>query len=77
MNAAFPERVLRVENAVFEVHVYQPTEDVVEEFSNGQRGEDDDVTAATVFELPNRSLEGLWDTLVSPPLPRPGADNVR
>jgi hypothetical protein len=47
---------------VFDVHVYQPTEsDVHEEFSNGGAG-DDDVTAASVHELPNRSFEGLWDT---------------
>lgn len=52
-----------VENAIFDIHVYQPSEsDVLEEFSNGQHGEDDDVTAAGVHELPNRSFEGLWDT---------------
>lgn len=55
-----------VEDAIFDIHVYQPSEsDVLEEFSSGQRGEDDDVTAAGVHELPNRGFEGLWDTSVS------------
>lgn len=62
---AYANNVLLVANAVFDVHVYQPAEsDVLEEFSNGQRGDDDEVTAAGVHELPNRSFDGLWDTSV-------------
>lgn len=67
---AWGENVLMVENALFDIHVYQPSEsDVLEEFSNGQRGggggEDEDVTAAGVHELPNMAFEGLWDTYVA------------
>lgn len=64
VGSAYEQNVLMVENAMFDIHVYQPSEtDVLEEFSNGQRGgEDDDVTAAGVHELPNMSFEGLWDT---------------
>lgn len=62
---AYNGNVLMVENVIFDIHVYQPSEnDVLEEFTNGQRGEDDDVTAAGVHELPNRSFEGLWDAFV-------------
>ncbi|KAF8318230.1 hypothetical protein DL93DRAFT_2076246 [Clavulina sp. PMI_390] len=64
--STYQQNVLMVEDAVFDIHVYQPSEsDVLEEFSNGQ-GEDDDVTAAGVHELPNRSFDGLWDTLIYP-----------
>jgi hypothetical protein len=65
VNKAYDENVLMVENVIFDIHVYQPSEsDMLEEFTNGQRGEDDDVTAAGVHELPNRSFEGLWDAFV-------------
>ncbi|KAF8974767.1 P-loop containing nucleoside triphosphate hydrolase protein [Flammula alnicola] len=40
--------------------------DAFEEFSNSSanRNEDDDTMAASVCELPNRSYEGLWDSLI-------------
>lgn len=47
-----------------EIHVYQPAAiDAVEEFSAGdpESGEGDDVMAATVAELPNKSMDGVWD----------------
>ncbi|KAG6855050.1 hypothetical protein C0991_005979 [Blastosporella zonata] len=50
-----------------QIHVYQPSEsDSFEEFSNsaGVRDGDDDTMAASVCELPNRTWEGLWDSLI-------------
>ncbi|KAF8338971.1 thyroid receptor-interacting protein 13 [Cantharellus anzutake] len=62
-----PHRVLRVEDAVLDVHVYQPSEaDAFEELSSGGRGDGDDNVAATVCDLPNHSFEGLWDSLMYP-----------
>jgi len=56
-----------MEDAVIQIHVYQLSDnDVFEEFSNssGNRNEDDGTMAASVCELPNRSYEGLWDSLI-------------
>lgn len=49
-----------------QIHVYQPSDtEAFEEFSNNPGGEGDDETmAASVCELPNRSWEGLWDSLI-------------
>jgi len=58
---------LTVDEMAIQVHVYKPLNgDAFEEFSNssGARSEDDDTTAASVCELPNRSYEGLWDSLI-------------
>ncbi|PPQ81746.1 hypothetical protein CVT24_003730 [Panaeolus cyanescens] len=64
---------LTMEEMNIEVHVYQPLEsDAFEEFlpdSNG-RGDEDTSMAATVCELPNKSYEGLWDSLIY-------ADNIK
>jgi hypothetical protein len=52
---------------ILHVHVYQPSDgDSFEEFSaaSGGGGDDDDAMAATVRELPNRSWEGLWNSLI-------------
>lgn len=51
------------------IHVYQPNDsDSFEEFSNSGGGvrddEGDETMAASVCELPNRSWEGLWDSLI-------------
>jgi hypothetical protein len=62
-----PSPSLKMEEAVIQIHVYQPSDsDAFEEFSNssGYRNEDDDTMAASVCELPNRSYEGLWDSLI-------------
>lgn len=50
----------------FRIHVYQPSEaDLFEEFTNSDGARDgDDTMASTVCELPNNSLEGLWDSLI-------------
>jgi hypothetical protein len=50
-----------------QIHVYQPADtDSFEEFTNssGTRQDDDETMAATVCELPNRGLEGLWSSLI-------------
>ena len=52
---------------ILQIHVYQPSEsESFEEFSNsaGSRNDEDDAMAATVSELPNRNLGGLWDSLI-------------
>jgi len=58
---------LTIEEMSIQIHVYKPTDsDIYEEFSNssGSRNEDDNTTAASVCELPNRNYEGLWDSLI-------------
>ncbi|KAF5322459.1 hypothetical protein D9619_001145 [Psilocybe cf. subviscida] len=62
-----PTPTLTMEEMKLQIHVYQPSDsDAFEEFSNsaGSRDESDDTMAATVCELPNRSCEGLWETLI-------------
>ena len=62
-----PSPSLKMEEAVIQIHVYQPSDsDAFEEFSNsyGNRNEDDGTMAASICELPNRSYEGLWDSLI-------------
>lgn len=50
------------------IHVYQPPADsTVTEFSTSAESEDtgeSDVPAASIVELPSRSLEGVWDSLI-------------
>lgn len=61
-----PLNVLTVSDALFQIHVYQPSDgESFEEFSSGGPGDgDDEAMAATVCELPNRNWEGLWDSLI-------------
>jgi hypothetical protein len=51
-----------------ELHFYQPpSSSKVTDFSTNPQNDDDgdaDVPAASVLELPSRSLEGIWDTLI-------------
>lgn len=59
--------VLPVSHAKLEVHVYQPSSsDIIDEFSaadpNADEGEE--TTAASVAELPNLGLDGVWDSLI-------------
>ncbi|KAF5393981.1 hypothetical protein D9757_000204 [Collybiopsis confluens] len=65
-DSACPSQSLLIDEMLLQVHVYQPFNgDVDEEFANGVGGDEDDETmAATVRELPNRSWEGLWDSLI-------------
>lgn len=58
-----PSPSLPLEAMVLQIHVYQPSEsNSFDEFTT--TGEDDDTTAASVCELPNRNWEGLWDSLI-------------
>lgn len=60
-------RPVHINDVKLEVHVYQPSStDIVDEFSAADPNADegDETTAASVAELPNRSLDGVWDTLV-------------
>jgi len=62
-----PLNTLTMEEMTLQIHVYQPSDtDSFEEFTNSsnERNDDDDTTAASVSDLPNRSLEGLWDSLI-------------
>lgn len=62
-----PHTTLSLGEMAIQIHVYQPSDtDSFEEFSNssGVRADDDDTMAASVCELPNRSWEGLWDSLI-------------
>lgn len=59
-----PSQSLSLEDIILQIHVYQPSDsDSFEEFSNAGEG-DEETMAASVCELPNRSWEGLWDSLV-------------
>lgn len=64
--AACPKPSLTMNEMAIQVHVYQPSKDAFEEYSNtaSPRDQDDDTMAATVCELPNRLYEGLWDSLI-------------
>ena len=64
--APCPKSSLTRDEMAVQVHVYQPSQDTFEEYSNsaGPRDQDDDTMAATVCELPNRLYEGLWDSLI-------------
>lgn len=56
-----------MEEMNIQIHVYKPSDgDAFEEFSNssGNLNDADDTMAASLCELPNRSHEGLWDSLI-------------
>jgi len=59
-----PDRSIPVSQANLQIHVFQPyPDDTYDEFTGGGDGEDA-VVSATVCELPSRSLEGLWESLI-------------
>ncbi|KAF8640121.1 hypothetical protein AX17_001357 [Amanita inopinata Kibby_2008] len=65
--SACPSQSLSLDEMALQIHVYQPSDtDSFEEYANGSgsRDDDDDTMAASVCELPNRSWEGLWDSLI-------------
>ncbi|KAF9221884.1 P-loop containing nucleoside triphosphate hydrolase protein [Gyrodon lividus] len=62
---------LPLSEILLQIHTYQPSEnDTVEEYANGSGDGGEDVLAASVCELPCRSLEGLWEGLIY-------ADNIK
>ena len=62
-----PHNSLPISRAALQIHVYQPIEgDSSEEFSSGAGGDGEEIMAASVTELPSRTLEGLWESLVFP-----------
>ncbi|KAI0370252.1 P-loop containing nucleoside triphosphate hydrolase protein [Pilatotrama ljubarskyi] len=61
-----PTSSLPIEQTALQIHVYQPTDtDAFEELTSGSgRGEDEQIMAASVCELPSMSWEGLWESLI-------------
>ncbi|KXN87866.1 hypothetical protein AN958_07875 [Leucoagaricus sp. SymC.cos] len=61
-----PKQSLALEEMIPHIHVYQPSDgESFEEFSTGSGNRDeDDTMAASICELPNRSWEGLWNSLI-------------
>ncbi|CEH14241.1 thyroid receptor-interacting protein 13 [Ceraceosorus bombacis] len=63
---AVPSSIVSLQYAQPQIYVYQPAPaDSMEEFSanNGEEGEEE-VVAASVLELPSRTLEGVWQSLI-------------
>lgn len=56
---ACPTNLIDVAEAELEIHVYQPIEAEAAEMTTGKGG--DDVTAATVTDLPCVEWDNLWD----------------
>ncbi|KAJ7638612.1 P-loop containing nucleoside triphosphate hydrolase protein [Roridomyces roridus] len=66
-DSSCPSHSLHISEMSLQIHVYQPSDtDSFEEFTNstGTREDNDETMAASVCELPNRSWEGLWDSLI-------------
>ena len=62
-----PTSYLPVAQASLQIHVYQPADgDTVDGFSTGPSSDGEEITAASVCELPSRQWEGLWDSLIFP-----------
>ncbi|KAJ8515981.1 hypothetical protein ONZ45_g6657 [Pleurotus djamor] len=60
-----PASSISIDNAVLQIHVYQTSDnDPYEEFSNSTDKDEDETMAASVCELPNNNLDGLWDSLI-------------
>lgn len=63
-----------LEDAKLKIHIYCPSRAFVidsftaappgQDLEGGEPGEDSDVMAATVAQLPSLALEGIWDNLV-------------
>lgn len=59
-----PDRSIQVSQADLQIHVFQPyPDDTYDETTGGSDGEEE-VVSATVTEMPSRSLEGLWESLI-------------
>ena len=59
-----PDRSIPISQADLQIHVFQPyPDDTYDECTGGGDGEEE-VVSATVTEVPSRSLEGLWESLI-------------
>lgn len=59
-----PSQSLPLDDMLLQIHVYQPSESgSFDEFATSGDA-DDDTMAASVCELPNIGMEGLWDSLI-------------
>jgi hypothetical protein len=59
-----PDRSIPISQADLQIHVFQPySDDTYDECTGGGDGEEE-VVSATVTEMPSRSLEGLWESLI-------------
>ncbi|KAF9649616.1 AAA-domain-containing protein [Thelephora ganbajun] len=59
-----PNRSIPISQANLQIHVFQPyPDDTYDECTGGGDGEEE-VVSATVCEMPSRSLEGLWESLI-------------
>ncbi|KAF9779464.1 P-loop containing nucleoside triphosphate hydrolase protein [Thelephora terrestris] len=57
-------RSIPISQADLQIHVFQPySDDTYDECTGGGDGEEE-VVSATVTEMPSRSLEGLWESLI-------------
>ena len=59
-----PDRSVPITEADLQVHVFQPYHDDTYDEYTGGGDEDSEVVSATVCEMPSRSLEGLWESLI-------------
>ncbi|KAF8665560.1 hypothetical protein AX16_000019 [Volvariella volvacea WC 439] len=58
-------QTLSVNDAMLQIHVYQPSQsELFEDFFTDARDEGEETMAASTCELPNKGLEGLWDSLI-------------
>ena len=64
--STFPSPSLPIEQASLQIHVYQPSDsDAFDELATGgNRGDGEEVMAASVCELPSLNWEGLWESLI-------------
>ncbi|GJJ07734.1 hypothetical protein Clacol_001939 [Clathrus columnatus] len=66
--SACPLNILPTSQAELLIHVYQPSDEGASEEVASASGDSpgEEVMAASVYELPSRTLEGLWDSLIYP-----------
>ena len=61
-----PNRSIPISQAYLQIHVFQPyPDDSYDECTLSGDGEEE-VVSASVTEVPSRSLEGLWESLIYP-----------
>ncbi len=55
------KEILRLDECELEIHVYQLHDTTHADLTNEGADSDEEATAATVLDLPAKSLDGLWD----------------